>query len=115
MSVLIVGSAIRTCFGDGTATFSALLNGISGVSELRSNYLRPKITHGYAILEENEKRLFSASRLLTTCASEALAQSGIDPAQQRVVAIVGTGLRELISARPSRRGNAIRPCCNGTC
>lgn len=96
MPVLITGSAVRTCLGDGTATFSALLRGLSGVSDLRYvDTTKVNVTHGYHLRDDCEGELFRASRWLADCVADALAQSGVDPRSQRVVALVGTGLREL--------------------
>jgi 3-oxoacyl-[acyl-carrier-protein] synthase II len=69
---------------------------VSGVSELRYvDSSKVNVTHGYHILEDREEGLFRASRWLTDCVSDALAQSGVDPRRERVIALVGTGLREL--------------------
>jgi 3-oxoacyl-[acyl-carrier-protein] synthase II len=101
MSVLIVASAARTCLGDDAATFAALLRGESGVGPLR-HYAADNlnVSHGYHVRDSppgaaEPDRL--ASRLLGDCVVEALARSVVDPARQRVVALVGTGLQELRS------------------
>jgi 3-oxoacyl-[acyl-carrier-protein] synthase II len=96
VTALIAGSAIRTCLGNGEATFSALLRGTSGIGDLR--YIstgQVGVKYGYPIREAGEEDLFRASRWLTACVQDALMQSSIDPERQRVLAIVGTGLREL--------------------
>lgn len=96
MSALITGSAIRTCLGNGEATFSALLEGASGIGELRyAEHVKLRVKHGYHIAEDGEERLFRASQWLTACVREALEESGLEPKHQRIVALVGTGLREL--------------------
>jgi 3-oxoacyl-[acyl-carrier-protein] synthase II len=96
----IAGSSVRTCFGDGAATFAALLEGRCGVGDLR--FFKParlNVRRGYQIAEDGSppgyEPFFRASRWLTECVREALEQSGVDPERERVVAIVGTGLREL--------------------
>jgi len=66
------------------------------VGELRhADAAKVNVSHGYHIREVGDETLFRASRWLAECASEAMAQSGVDAQRQRVVAIVGTGLREL--------------------
>jgi 3-oxoacyl-[acyl-carrier-protein] synthase II len=96
VAVLITGSAIRTCLGDGESTFAALLQGKSGISPL--SYFHPEklnVNAGYQIVEAEEEQWFRAGRWLADCVREALAQAKVDPARMRVAAIVGTGLREL--------------------
>ena len=96
MAVLITGSAIRTCLGDGEGTFSALLQGNTGIRPL--SYFEPaklNVRFGYQIVEAAEEQWFKASRWLACCVREALSQAGLDPESKRVKAIVGTGLREL--------------------
>jgi 3-oxoacyl-[acyl-carrier-protein] synthase II len=97
VSVLITASAIRTCLGDGEATFRGLLHGTSGLSELRyAEHVRPRVRYGYHIVEDGAESLFRASRWLTACVHEALKQSGLDGGKyRRIIALVGTGLREL--------------------
>ena len=68
-----------------------------------------RVTHGYHVHDEDggggEEEPFRASRWLTACVRDALEQSAVDPSRQRVVAIVGTGLRELRSVELGiRRG-----------
>lgn len=99
MSALITGSAVRTCLGDAEATFDALVHGRAGVGDLR--HFRPaslNVARGYQILDDEDdehENWFKASGWLTDCIRDALAQSGVNPEHERVVAIVGTGLREL--------------------
>lgn len=97
MSALIASTAMRTCLGDGDETFLGLLRGRCGIGDLR--YLegpRLNVMRGYHIDEEGPgEPAFRASGWLTTCVRGALADSGVDPEHQHVVAIVGTGLREL--------------------
>jgi 3-oxoacyl-[acyl-carrier-protein] synthase II len=95
VSVLIAASAVRTCFGDGEATFRALLRGRSGASPLRyGDPARLGVTRGYHIAGGEPESPLRASRWLAECSGEALAKSGVDPARLRVTAIVGSGLRE---------------------
>ncbi len=96
----IAASAIRTCFGNGAATFAALLLGRSGAGDLCFfQAAKLNVNRAYQILEHGSKPgqepLFRASHWLTDCVRDALKQSGIDPERQHVVAIVGTGLREI--------------------
>jgi 3-oxoacyl-[acyl-carrier-protein] synthase II len=96
MAALIAGSAIRTCFGDGDRTFAALLLGTSGATPLRfGDPERLHVDTGYHAEPPGSEPTLRASRLLALCVREAASQAGIDPATQRVVALVGTGLREL--------------------
>jgi 3-oxoacyl-[acyl-carrier-protein] synthase II len=104
---LITGSAVRTCLGDGEATFAALLRGESGAGPLR--YMDPdrlNVRRGYHIAEPGDERPFRASRWLTACVEEALGQAGVDPERERVAVIVGTGLRELRAVERSILGAA---------
>jgi 3-oxoacyl-[acyl-carrier-protein] synthase II len=101
VSVLIAASASRSCLGDGEETFAALLEGAGGAGPLRfHDPVRLNVTRAYQIAEEivdegEEERLFRASGWLSDCVAEALARSGVDAGRRRVVALVGTGLREL--------------------
>src|SRR5262249_59149098 len=93
---VITGSAVLTCLGDGVATFSALLRGATGVGPLRGGCAgKLSVTRGYHIDGRTGDDRFLASRWLTSCLRDAVAQSALDPASCRVVVIVGTGLREL--------------------
>jgi 3-oxoacyl-[acyl-carrier-protein] synthase II len=96
MSALITGSSLRTCFGDADATFRALRAGATGVGPLRCGDAgRLGVTHGYHIDDGRPAGdPLRASAWLADCVAEALAQAGVDPRTRRVVAIVGTGLRE---------------------
>ncbi|AGM09188.1 beta-ketoacyl synthase N-terminal-like domain-containing protein [Amycolatopsis keratiniphila] len=94
MAVLIAGSAVRTCLGSGAETFEGLLRGACGVSPLR--YGDPeKLNVAYGYHADLADEPFRAGRLLAECLKEAVAQSGVDTATQRVAVLVGTGLREL--------------------
>lgn len=96
MSVLIAASAIRTCLGDGAQTFAKMCAGRSGVSDLRDlDGPRLNVLRGYHIDPGRAGSGFRASGWLTACISDALLQARLELVAQRVVAIVGTGLREL--------------------
>ncbi|HEV2371954.1 MAG TPA: beta-ketoacyl synthase N-terminal-like domain-containing protein [Streptosporangiaceae bacterium] len=106
MTALIAGSAVRTCFGDGAATFAALTEGRSGVAPLKHHDpAHVGVAHGYEINTERPAQ-FEASEWLTVCVREALDQAGVDPARQRCVALVGTGLRELSAVERMAAGGA---------
>jgi 3-oxoacyl-[acyl-carrier-protein] synthase II len=115
---IITGSAVLTCFGDGRATFSALLRGDSGVGPLRGDDTgKLSVTRGYHIDDDpSGARSFRPSRWLTRCLRAAVRDAGLDPAGRRVAVVVGTGLRELgaVEARltaPAHRlhfGSAVR-------
>jgi 3-oxoacyl-[acyl-carrier-protein] synthase II len=95
MPALIAASAIRSCFGDGARTFDALLRGECGATALRhGDPGRLGVPAGYHVGTDDPNRPFRASQLLAECLAEAVARAGLD-ATQRVVALVGTGLREL--------------------
>lgn len=92
MPALIASSVVRTCFGDGRRTFDALLTGRCGLTPLP----RPgPIRYGYQVADDDQS--FRAGRWLSLCVAEALHEAGVDPADTRVAALVGTGLRELRS------------------
>ncbi|WBC05540.1 beta-ketoacyl synthase N-terminal-like domain-containing protein [Micromonospora sp. WMMA1976] len=96
MPVEIAASAVRTCFGDGDATFAALLGGRCGVAPL-SGYdpAAVHVRHGYPIPDGSGGELWPAAGWLRDCVRRALADAALDPARHRVAALVGTGLREL--------------------
>lgn len=95
MPVLIAGSAARTCLGDADGTFEALLAGRSGAAPLR-HFEAAKLTvsRGYQIADAGQEVPCRASAWLAECISQAAAQARLEPGQ-RVVTLVGTGLREL--------------------
>lgn len=96
MSVLIAASSIRTCFGDSTQTFAALLAGRTGVGPLRHPMPGAvNVNAGYHIDEPPPGDALRASTWLTDCVRQVFADTGIDPRHTRVAAIIGTGLREL--------------------
>jgi 3-oxoacyl-[acyl-carrier-protein] synthase II len=95
VSVLITASSVRTCFGDGEATFRALLQGRSGAGPLRyGDPWQLGVTRGYHIAGGEREQPLRASTWLGECVCEVLAKSGVDPVRQRVTAVVGSGLRE---------------------
>ncbi|HWF74198.1 MAG TPA: beta-ketoacyl synthase N-terminal-like domain-containing protein [Solirubrobacteraceae bacterium] len=96
MTAAIASSAIRTCLGDGEKTFEALLRGASGIGPLTEFDERWNLLGGYEIRDPApDQASFRASTWLSECARDALAQAGVDSERERVIAIVGTGLREL--------------------
>lgn len=96
MPLAITGSAMRTALGDTAETFAALLAGESGRQPLR--YVDPdqvNVRYGYHVDAAGPERPYRASAWLADCVTEAAGQAGLDPTRERIVAIVGTGLREL--------------------
>jgi 3-oxoacyl-[acyl-carrier-protein] synthase II len=93
VSPLILSSAVRTCLGDGEATFRALCDGRGGVEPLRGLDPGVGVTHGYQAGDGADE--FAAGAMLSECVTRAVAAAGIDTHRERVVALVGTGLREL--------------------
>lgn len=92
----IVASAVRTCFGDGDATFEALLDGRSGAGPLRHIGAESvNVTRAYHPADDGPEPRYGASRLLASVVARALADAGVDAASDRVPVVVGTGLREL--------------------
>jgi 3-oxoacyl-[acyl-carrier-protein] synthase II len=96
MAAVIAASAVRSCLGDGPATFGALLQGECGAGPLRhGDPGKLGVSSGYHIGGDDPGQPFRASTLLADCLAEAAGQAGLDPARERVTALVGTGLREL--------------------
>jgi 3-oxoacyl-[acyl-carrier-protein] synthase II len=99
MPALVAASAVRSCFGAGAATFSALLRGDCGVGPLRhGDPAKLNVAAGYHAGADDPNRPLRASRMLAECLGEAAAQAGLAGREwhgRRVVALVGTGLREL--------------------
>lgn len=96
MPAAITASAMRTCLGDTAQTFKALLNGDSGVKELRhydSDALN--VARGYHIDDGDDTSVLRCSRWLGQSVAEAVRVAGIDTRSRRVSVVVGTGLREL--------------------
>ncbi|HKT00936.1 MAG TPA: beta-ketoacyl synthase N-terminal-like domain-containing protein [Rugosimonospora sp.] len=96
MAVLLAASAVRTCLGDLDATFAALLAGKDGLVPLRyADSRRLNVAFGYHVDDGPTERPRRASRWLTACVRSAVAGAGLRPERERIVAVVGTGLREL--------------------
>ncbi|MFI5834158.1 beta-ketoacyl synthase N-terminal-like domain-containing protein [Micromonospora sp. NPDC051300] len=105
MAATITASAVRTCFGDGPATWDALLRGDCGVAPLRRvDPRRVGVEHGYPIADDGP---FGPGRWLADCAAEALAAAGVDPRDRRVVSLVGTGLRESAEVERAALGGTV--------
>lgn len=95
MSVVIAASVVRTCLGDGAATFAGLLAGMCGAVPLRSG--DPDLLNvgvGYHIAGDAARPL-RAGELLRGCIAEAVTRAGLAPERDRIAVLVGTGLREL--------------------
>lgn len=98
MTALITASTIRTCLGTGPETFAALLRGNSGYRPLQPvDRRRLNVGGSYPIDDGGSEALFRASSWLRACIAEALVQSRLGARAGRVIAIIGTGLRELRS------------------
>lgn len=94
MSVSVRSCVVRTCLGDGAATFAALLAGRHGRGRLRrGDAAMLRVAHGYHLDETPAP--FAPSRWLADCVRQAVADSGVDPSRSRVACVVGTGLGEL--------------------
>jgi len=92
----IAASAALTGLGGGEATFAALLRGESGIRELRFPHReRLNVRRGCHAQPAGDGTPLRASGWLAACVRDAIASSGLDPHRERVVALVGTGLREL--------------------
>jgi 3-oxoacyl-[acyl-carrier-protein] synthase II len=103
--VAIAASAILTCHGDGPATFEALLESRSGIEPLRNpDAERLNVTRGFHVDDGPEAVAFRATGWLTAVVREAVRAAGLDGGG-RVMALVGTGLRELRSAELWAAGN----------
>ena len=110
MPAAIAASAVRTCLGDGPATFAALLRGECGASRLRhGDPDRLNVSTGYHTGPDHPDRPFRASRLLAGCVAEAVRQAGPAATRGRVVALVGTGLRELSAVEDRVLSGASHP------
>lgn len=96
MPALVASSAVRTCLGDGAETFARLLRAEAGQGPLRhGDPAKLRVSSGYHIGTDDPRRPYRAGGWLAGCARRAAAGAGIDPRRERVVALVGTGLREL--------------------
>lgn len=118
MTALVAGSAVRTCFGSGAQTFAALLRGACGVGPLRhGDPARLNVAAGYHVgadsaadsAADDPRRPLRASGWLSACVRRALDEAGVDPARQRVLALVGTGLRELSAVEEAALGGPGTP------
>jgi 3-oxoacyl-[acyl-carrier-protein] synthase II len=97
--IAITGSAMRTCLGDADQTFKALLAGESGRQPL--HFVAPEtvnVSYGYHVEAGEVEQPGRAGRWLTACVAAAAEQAGLDCDRERVVVLVGTGLRELRAA-----------------
>ncbi|GIJ79594.1 3-oxoacyl-[acyl-carrier-protein] synthase II [Micromonospora phaseoli] len=109
MPARLTASELRTCLGDGPQTFAALLTGRSGIGALRHGEPSAlNVTHGYH-LDDGAARAFAASRWVADCARRAIATAGLDPRRRRMVALVGTGLRELAAVEAYATGGPAVP------
>jgi 3-oxoacyl-[acyl-carrier-protein] synthase II len=108
MTALIAASAVRTCLGGSEATLTRLARGESEISGLQHLWTPTmNVDRAYHIREQGPERALRASGWLGECVKEALGCTGVDPARERVAAIVGTGLGEMrgveraaVEARP---------------
>jgi 3-oxoacyl-[acyl-carrier-protein] synthase II len=95
VSVLIAASAVRTCFGADAETLADIISGRDGAGPLRyADAEALNVHYGYNI-QDTDAPALRASSWLAECATRALRASGVDPRRERVVAVMGTGLREL--------------------
>lgn len=96
MTALIAGSAVRTCLGSGAETFAALLRGEHGAGPLRHDESsKLNVFAGYHAYDGDPVQPYRAGRLLSECVRRAAGQARVDATRERVIALVGTGLREL--------------------
>jgi 3-oxoacyl-[acyl-carrier-protein] synthase II len=94
MSALIASSVLRSCLGDGAATYAALLSGRDGCRPLRHlDPQRLRVANGYHC--DQSATPYGPTRWLTECVREAVAEADVNPDRQRVRCVVGSGLREL--------------------
>lgn len=96
MPALIAASVVRTCLGDGAETFARVSRGETGLQPLRhGDPAKLRVSYGYHIGTDDPHRPYRASGWLAECVQQAARKSGIDTRRERVVALIGTGLREL--------------------
>lgn len=106
MRTVITGEAVASCFGDAEQTFAALLAGETGVGRIRHlDAGRVNVDYAYQIDDAGVARPLTPSRWLADCVRTALAQAGVEPARERVYAVVGAGLRELRTVEITRDGD----------
>ncbi len=102
MAVHIASSAVRTCFGDGAATFAALLFGACGAGPLRrADPAAVGVSRGHYAPG-------SPAELIAACVAEAVGAADVTPGS-RVVAITGTGLGELAAVEAAVLGGPTVP------
>jgi 3-oxoacyl-[acyl-carrier-protein] synthase II len=93
---LVATSVVRTCLGTGAETFDRLLRAETGVQPLRhGDPAKLRVGYGYHIGTDDPRRPYRASGWLAECVAQAAREAGLDPRRDRVVALIGTGLREL--------------------
>lgn len=96
MDIAITGSAMLTALGGTADTYKSLVEGRSGIQPL--SFISPdlvNVRYGYHLDNTGGERSLRAGGWLTECVAAAAREAGVDCSRQRVVAIVGTGLREL--------------------
>lgn len=111
MPALIAASVVRTCLGGGAETFGGLLRGETGRQPLRhGDPAKLRVGYGYHIGTDDPARPYRAGEWLAGCVREAAAEARLDPRRERVVALVGTGLRELSAVEDwALRGTPVAP------
>jgi 3-oxoacyl-[acyl-carrier-protein] synthase II len=111
VTALIAASAARTCLGGSEATLTRLARGESQIGVLQHvSTPTMNVDRAYHIREQGPERAVRASGWLAECVEEALGCAGVDPARERVVAIVGTGLGEMREVeRAVVEGRPLRP------
>jgi 3-oxoacyl-[acyl-carrier-protein] synthase II len=109
--VLVASSVSLTCLGDDAQTFEALLRGACGATGLRGfRTAALNVRAGYQLPPQAAAPARPASSWLAQCVSEAVRRAGLDATRQRVIAVLGTGLRELGAAeRWALDGAALHP------
>src|SRR5688572_29518108 len=96
MDVAITGSTMLTALGGAADTYKSLVEGRSGIQPL--SFVSPdlvNVRYGYHLDNAAGERRSRASGWLAECVTAAAREAGVDCSRQRIVAIVGTGLREL--------------------
>jgi 3-oxoacyl-[acyl-carrier-protein] synthase II len=96
VQLTITGSDMVTCLGGAAATVEALAAGRCGLGPLRFAEAKAlTVDFGFHVDDGETERPRRVAGWLARCAAAAVAESGLDPARQRVAAVVGTGLRDL--------------------